>query len=73
MVMTTGNVGLDGGRDISYERIMNECQMWNECCRPLFMPEDSSDLANWPALAQHVAEWMEDAKRTAVAGHRQVL
>jgi hypothetical protein len=74
-LMITGNVGLDmdGGHDIAYERIMNECQTWHEDCRPLFMPEDSSDLARWPALAQHAAEWMEGGKCIGVAGYRKVL
>jgi hypothetical protein len=73
--MITGNVGLDmdGGHDTTDERIMDEFQMWREDCRPIFMPEDSSDIARWPALAQHAAEWMKDAKRIAVAGYGQVL
>jgi hypothetical protein len=33
----------------------------------------SPDLAKWPVLLANSAEWMEDAKRIAVAGYRQVL
>jgi hypothetical protein len=73
--MTTGNEGfdMDGGHDIAHERIMKECGMWGDPCKPIFVPEDDSDIARWPALEQHAAEWMEDAKRIAVAGYRQVL
>jgi hypothetical protein len=30
--------------------IPSECQTENESCRPIFVPEDSPDLAKWPAL-----------------------
>jgi hypothetical protein len=75
VVMTTRNIGFDleGGHIIAHERIMTECQLWDESCRPIFMPEDSSNVARWPALAQHAAEWMEETKLIAVAGYSQML
>jgi hypothetical protein len=38
----------------------------------ILLREDSLDLTSWPVLLQHIKEWMEDAKRIAVAGYRQV-
>jgi hypothetical protein len=74
-VMTTGNIGLDmdGCHDIAYERIMSECQRWSETCRPLFLPDDSAAVRTWPALAEKVSNSMEEAKRIAVGGYKQVL
>jgi hypothetical protein len=37
------------------------------------MPEDSQSIANWRALAQNAASWMEAARRMAVAGFGQVM
>jgi hypothetical protein len=75
MVLTTGNVGsdLDGGHDIAYERIMSECQCWREDSRPLFLPEDSSEVARWPVFAEKVKIWMESARQIAVGGYKKVL
>jgi hypothetical protein len=37
------------------------------------LPEDGPRLEQWSICAAEATEWMEDAKRIAVAGHRQVL
>jgi hypothetical protein len=73
--MTTANVGFDteGGHDVAYERILAECQRWREDCKPIFLPEDSSDLGNWPVPVETVSIWMEEARQIAVSGYRQVL
>jgi hypothetical protein len=42
--------------------------------RPIIvLPEGGPRLSHWPVLASKAGEWMEDAKRIAVAGYRQVL
>jgi hypothetical protein len=37
------------------------------------LPEDSLQFGKWPDRASHMTEWMEDARRIAVASYRQVL
>jgi hypothetical protein len=74
-VLATGNVGFDtgGNRDLAYEKILEERASWQKQVCLILLPEDSMNLTSWPALVQHSREWMEDAKRIAVAGYRQVL
>jgi hypothetical protein len=74
-VLATGNVGIamDANRDISYEKILQERASWHEQVCPILLTEDSIHLTNWRALSQNDQEWMDDAKRTPVAGYRQVL
>jgi hypothetical protein len=74
-VLATGNVGLhmDCGRDLVYEKVLEQRATWQPHVCPILLPEDSQHVSNWPALSQHVNKWMEDAKRIAGAGYRQVL
>jgi hypothetical protein len=74
-VLATGKVGLDmeGGHDIAYERILNECNCWRDDCRPIFLAEDSEAIGHGPVLAEKVCEWMNTACQTAAGGYRQVL
>jgi hypothetical protein len=57
-----GNYGTDieGGHHVAYERIAVECGTFANC--PIFLPEDSPNIGNWPVLAEKVSEWMEEAK-----------
>jgi hypothetical protein len=62
---------LEGGHEVAYERITAECSTFVNC--PIFLPEDSPSVGNWPVLAEEVSIWMEQAKQVAVSGYRQVL
>jgi hypothetical protein len=75
MVSATENVGLDmeGNRDIVYENILEQRATWQPHVCPILIRTDNPHLSSWPALLEHCNEWMEDAKRVAVAGYRQVL
>jgi hypothetical protein len=64
---------MDGGHDVAYERIMQECSGWRDDCKPIFVREDSEAIGNWPVLAENVKIWMEDARLIAVGGYRRVL
>jgi hypothetical protein len=59
-VLATENVGFGtgGNRDLVYENILEERASWQDHVCPVLLP----------ALLQHPKEWMEDAKRIAVAG-----
>jgi hypothetical protein len=75
LVLATANIGLDteGRRDLGYEKVLEQSMTWPESLPPVMLQEDSPERSRWPALAQHAQKWMEDAKRIAVAGYRQVL
>jgi hypothetical protein len=45
---------------------------WPADKRPIMVPEGDPRLSRWSVLAANAVEWMEDAKRIAVAGYRQV-
>jgi hypothetical protein len=62
---------LEGGHEIAYERIEAERSTFAHC--PIFLPEDSPNIGNWPVLAENVSIWMEQAKQVAASGYKQVL
>jgi hypothetical protein len=68
-----GDVTIDGPRQKAYRRILDMSVTWPMTSRPIMLLEDSEQLGRWPDLAHHSSEWMEDAKRIAIAGYRQVL
>jgi hypothetical protein len=74
-VMTTSNAGFDlqGGHDIAYEKIMDECRGWRNDCKPIFVREDSEAIGSWPVLAEKVSIWTEAAPQVAVGGYSRVL
>jgi hypothetical protein len=75
IVLETGNIGLyaEGNRDLAYKKTLEQRATWQEHVCPILVPEDSARRSSWPTLGQHCTEWMEGAKRIAVAGYRQVL
>jgi hypothetical protein len=72
---TTGNLGMDpiDSRWPAYDAILAQAASLPDSTRPVLLPEDSEALKNWSGLASSAEEWIEDAKRIAVAGYRQVL
>jgi hypothetical protein len=57
----------------AYEEILEQSLTWPVDCRPAMLPQDSKEPGKWPELDTYAHDWMEDAKRIAVAGYRQVL
>jgi hypothetical protein len=72
-VAATGNVGFDleGGHDIAYQRIVNQCRSLRDDCQPTLIREDA-DLSEWPGIAEKVPIWMATARQVAVGGHKKV-
>jgi hypothetical protein len=56
-----------------YEAILMQSMTWKDDGRPIMLPEGDERLSQWHRLARNSEGWMEDAKRIAVAGYRQVL
>jgi hypothetical protein len=63
----------DDSKWSAYEAVLKQAASWSDERRLVLLSEDSPDLAKWPVLQANSVEWMEDAKRIAVAGYRQVL
>jgi hypothetical protein len=74
-VLATGDPSVDpvDSRRPAYEAILIQSCTWEDSRRPIMSPEESEALTRWPELARNFQEWMEDAKRIAVPGYRQVL
>jgi hypothetical protein len=74
-IIETGEIGLDPvqSRWLAYEAIFVQYLTWPEESRPVMLPEGDPRLSQWSISAAQAAKWMEDAKRIAVAGYRQVL
>jgi hypothetical protein len=75
LVLAMGNISMDprDNRWPAYEMILEQSIEWDLGCRPIMLPEGDSRFAQWPELARNSREWMENAKRIAVAGCKQVL
>jgi hypothetical protein len=63
----------DQSRWTAYEPILTQSMTWRVGSRPMMLPEGDSRLSQSPELASKAGECMDDAKRIAVAGYRQVL
>jgi hypothetical protein len=74
-IIATENIGLDQEQIKwpAYEAIVTQSTCWPVECRSIMLPDGYSRLSQWPTLAARIGEWMEDAKRIAVAGYHQVL
>jgi hypothetical protein len=62
---------IEGGHQIAYEQIAAQCGTFASC--PIFSPEDSPNIRNWPVLEDKGSIWVEEGKQVAVSGYKQVL
>jgi hypothetical protein len=75
VVLATRNLGIDqnDSKWPAYEAILSQSMTCGDNCRPMMLPDGDERFSQWPELARNSEEWMEDTKRVAVAGYRQVL
>jgi hypothetical protein len=75
IVFARGNVEMDSqdSRSPAYETILTKSMAYGEGRRPAMLPEGGASLSQSPELARNSGGWMEDAKRIAVAGYKQVF
>jgi hypothetical protein len=75
VIIGSGQIGLDPvqSRWRAYEAILNQWTTWPEDSRPIMLPEGDPRLFYCSISIARASEWMEDAKRIAVAGYKQVL
>jgi hypothetical protein len=74
-VFASGDIGIDRvqSRWPADKTILVQSMTWPHDKRPVLLPEGDHRLPIWSIPIAQAMEWMEDAKRIAVAGRRQVL